>query len=108
MFPIYAQRRRGERLSRRELLRVGGLSLLGLSVSELARLRARTTEQTPAARRRRNRCVFLFLFGGPSHIDLWDMKPAAPEAVRGEFRSAATAVPRIQIREHLPRLARQG
>jgi hypothetical protein len=49
--------------------------------------------------------VFLFLFGGPSHIDLWDMKPGAPAEVRGEFSPIATKVPGIQVCEHLPRLA---
>jgi hypothetical protein len=96
--------RRDGQVTRRELLRVGGLSLLGLSVSDLARLRAFSAG--PAAeKRRRNACVFLFLFGGPSHIDLWDMKPAAPAEIRGAFRPAATSVPGIQICEHLPRLA---
>jgi hypothetical protein len=57
-------------------------------------------------KRRRNACVFLFLFGGPSHIDLWDMKPQAPAEVRGEFRPIATNVPGIPVCEHLPRFAR--
>jgi hypothetical protein len=47
------------------------------------------------------------LFGGPSHIDLWDMKPAAPVEIRGEFRPAATNVPGISLCEHLPLLARK-
>jgi hypothetical protein len=58
-------------------------------------------------RKRANACVFLFLFGGPSQIDLWDMKPAAPVEIRGDFQLAATSVPGIQICEHLPRLAQQ-
>ncbi len=87
--------------TRRELLRVGGLGLLALTTPQLARLRARA----PAEKKRGNACVFLFLFGGPSHIDLWDMKPAAPAEIRGEFRPAATRVPGIQVCEHLPRLA---
>lgn len=64
------------------------------------------TTSSAAARRRRNRCVFLFLFGGPSHIDLWDMKPSAPEQIRGAFRPVATSVPGVRVCEHLPRLAR--
>jgi len=56
---------------------------------------------------RQNSCVFLFLFGGPSQVDLWDMKPEAPVDVRGEFRSISTAVPGIHVCEHLPRLAGQ-
>jgi hypothetical protein len=88
-------------LTRREVLRTGSLGLLGLTASELAVLRARA----PAMTKRSNACVFLFLFGGPSQIDLWDMKPAAPAEVRGEFRPIATSVPGIHVCEHLPRLA---
>jgi hypothetical protein len=60
-----------------------------------------------AANRQYNSCVFLFLFGGPSQIDLWDMKPQAPVEVRGEFQPVSTKVPGIQICEHLPQLAQQ-
>jgi hypothetical protein len=74
----------------------------GLTLPVLARLRA----ASPDSRRRRNRCIFLFLFGGPSHIDLWDMKPDAPDLVRGEFKPAATNVPGIRICDQLPRFAR--
>jgi hypothetical protein len=84
------------RHSRRTWLRAGGLSLLGLSTADLARLRA-----APASS-----CIFLFLFGGPSQIDLWDMKPRAPVEVRGEFQPIATSVPGVQVCEHLPRFAR--
>ncbi|MEX0678478.1 MAG: DUF1501 domain-containing protein [Pirellulales bacterium] len=94
------------RVSRRELLCVGGLSLLGLSSTNLARLRAAAPPDAPAERRF-NSCIFIFLFGGPSHIDLWDMKPQAPAEIRGEFKPIATRVPGIQICEHLPRLATQ-
>lgn len=96
--------RRGD-WNRRELLRAGGLSLLGLTAPRLELLRAQTSG--PVAERRANACVFLFLFGGPSQIDLWDMKPAAPLEVRGEFQPIATRVPGIQICEHLPKLAEQ-
>src|SRR5262249_3189115 len=53
-------------------------------------------------------CIFIYLFGGPSHIDIWDMKPNAPAEFRGEFQPRATNVPRIQIPEHLPRLAQHA
>ena len=95
------------RTSRRELLRIGGLSLMGLSAGELTRLRARAASDSASERRRKNCCVFLFLFGGPSHIDLWDMKPQAPVEIRGEFKPAATRTPGIQVCEHLPLLAGQ-
>ena len=90
-------------LPRRELLRAGGLSLLGLSASELEQLRARAAQ----GKRRYNSCVFLFLFGGPSQIDLWDMKPAAPVEVRGDFNPITTRVPGVHVCEHLPKLAQQ-
>lgn len=51
--------------------------------------------------------MFIFLFGGPSHIDLWDMKPNAPREIRGEFQPVATQVPGISLCEHLPLMARQ-
>ncbi len=91
--------------SRREWLRIGGLSLLGLSAAQLAQLQDASAAKFPDDRRRRNSCVFLFLFGGPSQIDLWDMKPQAPAEIRGEFQPIATSVPGIQVCEHLPRLA---
>src|SRR5260370_284865 len=53
-------------------------------------------------------CIFIYLFGGPSHIDIWDMKPAAPPEIRGEFKPIDTNVPGIRITEHLPRLARMA
>jgi hypothetical protein len=92
--------------TRRELLRVGGLTALGLSAGGLERLRALADPGSPAVKYRQNSCLFIFLFGGPSHIDLWDMKPGAPAEIRGEFRPVATAVPGIQLCEHLPLLAR--
>jgi hypothetical protein len=52
--------------------------------------------------------IFIYLTGGPSHIDLWDMKPAAPAEVRGSFQPVATAAPGIQVCEHLPHVAQQA
>jgi hypothetical protein len=93
--------------NRREWLRAGGLSLLGLTMADLAGLRAQSPRDAALAGRRVNSCVFVFLFGGPSHIDLWDMKPNAPANVRGEFKPVSTSVPGIQICEHLPQLSKQ-
>ena len=103
MFPAFAALKGAEPLHRREILRIGGLSMLGLSAGQLKLLRA----QQPAVPQRAKSCVFLFLFGGPSQVDLWDMKPQAPPEIRGEFQPAATNVPGIQICEHLPKLAQQ-
>ncbi len=93
---------RGGSVTRRELLTAGGLTALGLTAGDLTRLRA----AAPADKRRANSCVFLFLFGGPSQIDLWDMKPDAPDNVRGEFTPTKTAVPGVHVCEHLPGLGK--
>src|SRR5215472_988978 len=86
-------------LTRRQLLRAGGLALAGLSLPGLLRAR-------PAARPRARRCVQLFMWGGPAQQETFDLKPHAPEGVRSLFRPIATSVPGTRICEHLPRLAR--
>jgi hypothetical protein len=89
-------------LTRRELLRVGAVGLGGLSLPGLLRLEA----AAPPAAGRAKSVVMLFLSGGPSHLDMFDLKPEAPEEIRGTFRPIDTNVPGIQISEHLPRTAR--
>ncbi len=76
---------------------------LGLSAIDLNSLRA----SAPTGTERAKSCVFIFLFGGPSHIDLWDMKPLAPAEIRGEFQPVATATPGMMLCEHLPLMAQQ-
>ncbi len=89
-------------ISRREFLRVGGLGLTGLSLPALLRRQASaTTRSGPPAKS----CIQLFLWGGPSQLETFDLKPDAPSAVRGEFQPIATSVPGIRICEHLPLLA---
>jgi hypothetical protein len=88
--------------NRRSLFANVGLGALGMGLADLLRCKARAA---PALGRARS-CVFLFLNGGASHIDLWDMKPNAPAEVRGEFRPIATAVPGLELCEHLPLTAR--
>jgi hypothetical protein len=93
----------GGGLTRRDFLRVGGLSAgaLGLSLTELGPLgRAGASTTT-----RDVRCILLFLVGGPSHLDTWDPKPAAPASVRGPFRPIHTKVPGIDLCEHFPLMA---
>ena len=89
-------------LTRRELLRVGGLGLAGLSLPALLHGRAAAA----SGGRRARSCIQLFMWGGPSQLETFDLKPAAPDAVRGAFRPIATSVPGTRICEHLPRLAR--
>lgn len=91
---------------RREFLQVGASSLLGIGLPAL--LAGRASSASPAAEAGRSRSVILVLLtGGPSHLDMVDMKPDAPAEIRGEFQPSATAVPGIQVCEHLPLLARR-
>jgi hypothetical protein len=104
---------RGARLcdgiTRREALRVGGLGFTGLMWSDLLKARAATTGQPRGGSfGKANACIIVFNYGGPSHLDTWDLKPNAPHEVRGEFKPIATRVPGLSITEHLPRLAAQA
>jgi hypothetical protein len=93
-------------LTRREVLRAGGLTALGLSLPDLLR---GAVPQGPARRTGKARsCIVLFLMGGPPQHSTWDPKPDAPAEVRGEFGPIATSVPGIRICSLLPRLARQA
>ena len=99
------ERARPSAISRRSLLRVGGLTGLGgLNLARLLRAEdaSRGLKRMPPLRS----CILMFHYGGPSHLDTWDMKPAAPREVRGEFGSIATSVPGFRISEHLPMSAR--
>ena len=87
--------------SRRDFLRVGGLALGGLTLPDL--LRAESARQKRSSHKA---VIMVFLPGGPSHQDIFDLKPDAPSEIRGEFKPISTNVPGIQITEHLPRMAR--
>ena len=104
-----AARRRGRaHFGRREFLDLsigaGVCGGLGLSLGGL--LRASAAGAEVAVSRPIRSCILLFWYGGPSHLDTFDMKPSAPADIRGEFASISTAVPGVQICEHLPALAR--
>ncbi len=92
------------RCSRRQLLQVGGLGLMGLTLPRLLAARANAAETGLAPRA--DACVLIFLNGGPSHLDMWDMKPDAADGIRGEFQSIDTSLPGYRMCEHLPRIAR--
>ena len=89
--------------SRRAVLRAGTLGLLGLGLPELARLRA-ASSRPPKAKS----VIYIFLSGGLSQIDSFDMKPEAPDKYRGSFRPIPTKTPGLQICEHLPLLAERS
>jgi hypothetical protein len=98
-----------DHISRRDWLQLGGLGMLGLSLPGL--LRAEDSLPTAPKGRghaRAKSCIVVWLAGGPSQPDMWDMKPDAPVEFRGEFKPIATTVPGIQMCEHLPRVARQA
>ena len=84
-------------LSRRELIRAGGLGALGLGLPTLKRARAAASGQPRA-----NSCLIIFLSGGPPQHETFDPKPAAPIEIRGPFLPIATSVPGLQFSELLP------
>jgi Protein of unknown function (DUF1501) len=89
-------------LSRRSFLRVGSLALGGLTLPGLLAARAQAG-QSPTSNRKS--VILVWQAGGPSHIDMYDLKPNAPVEVRGEFKPISTNVNGIQIGEHLPKQA---
>jgi len=91
-------------VSRRELLRIGALGLTGITLADLLRQEARAQSAAAPARS----VILLWLWGGPSHLDTFDLKPGAPVEYRGPYRPIATNVPGIDICELLPRLARRA
>jgi hypothetical protein len=90
-------------LSRRDFVRIGGLSAFGLSLPALLQLRnARGAE---SAKGKAKSCIVIWLDGGPSHLETFDLKPDASAEVRGPFAAIPTSVSGIRICEHLPKLA---
>lgn len=90
--------------TRRDLLQAGAIGILGLGAAELSTLQALANAPAPRARS----VIFVFLTGGLSHLDSFDLKPDAPDSVRGEFASIATRTTGLRISEHLPMLAQRS
>lgn len=88
-------------LTRRELLQAGGAGLLGVNLPKV--LAAESS--APQRRARAKSVLFLYLFGGPSQLETFDLKPDAPSGIRGPFRPIAARTPGLRMCEHLPRLA---
>ncbi len=95
-------RRRCDGIPRRDVLRVGGLTALGLGLPDLFRRRAGAAD-TPA---KAKSCILLWLDGGPSHLETFDLKPDVPADVRGPFRPIKTKTPGVEICELLPHTAK--
>ncbi|QDV22297.1 DUF1501 domain-containing protein [Aureliella helgolandensis] len=99
--------RQTSRISRRGLLQAGAVSALGLSLADFeARLAMAGETPVLLPRKRAKACIFLFMWGGPSQLETFDLKPDAPAEIRGDFNPIATKVPGTQICEHFTRLAK--
>ena len=90
--------------TRRSFLQVGAAAMAGLTLPNWLSLQASGAVDEKKAKIRN--CITIFLVGSPGHLDTWDMKPDAPEDIRGKFKPISTSVPGVQICEHFPRMAR--
>ncbi len=106
MFRLDAERSANfcDGLRRRDFLHAGALAFLGLSLPDLFKLRALGAVNTAEEMN----CIMLFLVGGPSQLDTWDMKPNAPAEIRGPYKPIKTNVPGIEVSEIFPRMARNA
>ena len=89
-------------ISRRDFIRVGGLSALGLTMPGILKANA----MGPIKPKKEISCILLWMGGGPSHIDTFDPKPDAPADIRGAFGAIGTNVSGVRVSEHLPKLAK--
>jgi hypothetical protein len=93
---------------RRDFLKIGAAGLFGLTLPQLLQMEARasaTAAGGQARNRRATSVIMVWLAGGPATIDMWDLRPDAPDGIRGEFRPRSTNAAGLQICEHLPRMA---
>ncbi len=91
-------------LNRRKVLTIGATGIAGLTLPRL--LKANSARANNSNTAKADSCIVIFLNGGASHLDMWDMKPEAPAEIRGEFKPIASSVPGLMVSEHLPGLAR--
>jgi hypothetical protein len=97
-----------EGFHRRDFLKIGAGGLLGLTLPQLLRLEALAAPAAAKQKRRANAVILLWLGGGPSHQDMWDLKPDAPEGIRSQFKQIPTKADGVQISEHLPKTAQEA
>ncbi|MBX9680929.1 MAG: DUF1501 domain-containing protein [Gemmataceae bacterium] len=86
------------------MLQIGTIGALKLGLPQL--LAAQDNQPVNGLRARADSCILIFLNGGPSHLDTWDMKPDLPQGMRSEFQPIASTMPGVPVCEHLPRFAR--
>lgn len=92
-------------ISRRRLLQLGGLGALSMATPGIVTARMDSGTKSGSGAKEKS-CIFILLCGGPSHVDTWDLKPEAPEEIRGPYKPIATAVPGMRISELHTRLAK--
>src|SRR5438874_998942 len=95
-------------VTRRDLLCAGGLSLFGLGVSDYLRLAEVQATERPVAKSfgKAKSCILLYLYGAPSQLETFDMKPNAPAEIRGEFKPIRSTLPGCDVCELLPQTAK--
>lgn len=93
-----------ENFHRRDFLQIGSLSMMGLGLSSILAREAQASEDQIRSKPVKN-VIMIWLAGGPSALDMWDMKPEADQSIRGEFRPMDTSADGVQICEHLPSMA---
>ncbi|MBC7855793.1 MAG: DUF1501 domain-containing protein, partial [Pirellulaceae bacterium] len=93
-------------LSRRRWLGVSSLGFLSASLPRLGRAAEQSSQLTVQTAKPIKSCILVFHYGGPSQFETYDPKPLAPADIRGEYKTISTAVPGIQVGEHLPRVAK--
>lgn len=98
---------RSMQLSRRSLLQVGALGSLGFGMADFCKLASASPMGAATRPKPAKACIFLFMWGGPSQLDTFDLKPNAPDEVRGPFKPIATKVPGMNICEHFTKLAQK-
>ena len=98
--------RRCDGITRRDVLRVGGLTALGLGIPDILAMRHASANDAGPTPRAKN-CILIWLDGGPSHLETFDLKPSAPAEVRGPLTPISTSLPGVQLSECLPETARR-
>jgi hypothetical protein len=94
-----------EGFHRRDFLKIGAGGVLGLTLPQLLRLEALAAPAPVKHKRRASAVIMLWLGGGPSHQDIWDLKPDAPEGIRSQFKPIPTKADGVRISEHMPKTA---
>jgi len=106
MFEVgFGPSRNCEGTNRREFIRIGSLGLAGLTLPTLLQANAASAKKKEPVDNLS--VIFMWMQGGPSHIDTFDPKPNAPSDIRGEFSAIPTNIPGVHISEHLPMMAKK-